>query len=168
MKAAGGFHYEVIEIHFCIPKNIFYNAGFFYPGNDMFHDNPDTRNNAVLIFFDTGKRSAARFLFRLPGDHTFGFISLKAGIFIKHDSFRKCRIFLVADFFIVFFPFISSAEIYRLSTLRCHNHIVFHGMRFLFPAVIFFLFIRVLRSPLFPLRPVNDDFILVTLGQCGL
>ncbi len=49
MQSAGNFHNEIIILIFGIAEDIFDNTTSFNPSKDMFNDNADPGNKAVLL-----------------------------------------------------------------------------------------------------------------------
>ena len=58
MQATSYFHNLIIKIFFQVSVHIFQTAAAFNSTNDMFNNDPNTRNPAVFFFYENWKNEA--------------------------------------------------------------------------------------------------------------
>jgi len=80
-------------------------------------------------------------------------------------ALREGGVFLIADLFVVLFPFIGLTQILDPLTLEGHNHIVLDGVGMLFAAIILPLCLGILRTLDFTLRSINPERAFAALGK---
>ena len=133
VQSAGNFHNEIIILCFGISKDIFDNTTSFNATNDMFNDNANTGNKAVLCALFWGQLFAFGLLLGLKCLHILWFIPLKACIFIQRDIFGECRVFFINNLFVMSFANISLAQIMYLARLEVSKNNILDRMRFFLP-----------------------------------
>jgi len=109
VQAAGNFHHEIIILFFGISEDIFDNTTSFNPSKDMFNDNADPGNKAVLLALFWGQFFAFRLFLGLKRLNILWFIPLKACILIQRDVLGKCWIFFINNLFVMTFADIGLA-----------------------------------------------------------
>src|SRR6266567_856281 len=100
-----------------------------------------------------------RGFFWLVRDHAFGFIALEPTIFLKCRVLRKFIVFFITDRLIMPTPFRGVAQICDCLVLFMHNDNIIIGVRFLFAAVIVFLFAWMRWSLAFTFSPINHKIV---------
>jgi len=93
VQSAGNFHNEIIILFFGIAEDIFDNTASFNASNDMFNDNTNTGDKAMLFTLFWRQFFTFGLFLRLKCLDVFWFIPWKACIFIQRDIFGKCWAF---------------------------------------------------------------------------
>jgi len=109
MQSTRYFYYHVVVVGFGVTKYVFHNTAALYTRYYMLDYNADTGNQPIPLFFLWGKFSATRFLFGLTDVDPLHFIAKKACVVIASTAFRQAGIFLIANFFVMFFALMGSA-----------------------------------------------------------
>ena len=133
MQSAGNFHNEIIILFFGISEDIFDNTTSFHPRKDMFNDNADTGNKAVLLALFWGQFFALRLFLGLKRLHILWFIPLKACIFIQRDVFGKCRVFFINNLFVMTFSDRGLTHVMHLTRLEVSKNNILDRMCFFLP-----------------------------------
>src|SRR4030095_8194873 len=104
-------------------KDQVHNMASFHPGNDMFKEDTNTRNDLVLGFIFGAEFVISWFFLWLIGTDMVWFKSLEACI-IKEDTARRKRIiFLIANTFVVDASSKRPAEIAHETLFNVNNEI---------------------------------------------
>ena len=99
----------------------------------MLNDNPDARDETVVLLLFWGKLFSFGFLLRLKRLHPLWFIALKASIFIHTDVCRVCGAFFIRNLFIMTFAFIGLTQIIDFARMEATNNEVLDRVRFFLP-----------------------------------
>ena len=133
VQSAGNFHHEIVILRFGISEDIFDNTTSFNASNDMFNDNANTGNKAVLLALFWRQFFAFGFFLRLKRLDFLWFIPLKACIFIQRDIFGKCQVFFINNLFVMSFADIGLAQIMDLARLEVSKNNILDRMCFFLP-----------------------------------
>jgi hypothetical protein len=133
VQSTGNFHNEIIISFFGIAKDIFDNTASFHTSNDMFNDNTNTGEKAILLALFWRQLFAFGLFLRLKCLHVFWFIPLKACIFVQRDIFGKCRVFFINNFFVMSFADTGLTQIMSLACLEVSKNDILDRMRFFLP-----------------------------------
>ena len=130
MQATRNLHHEIIEVGFGIAQDIVHNTASFYPCNDMFNKDTDTRNHRILGFVrGTEFLFSGLFLWLICQD-VRRFKPLEARILTEDTARRKRIVFLITNAFVVDASSKRPTEIAYTPLFNVNNEIVLHGMRF--------------------------------------
>ena len=118
---------------FRIAKKIFDNSTAFNSSNDMFNDNPDTGDEAVLLLLFWGKFFPFGLLARLKRLDSIRFITLKSSIFIHPNVLGIGGIFFISNLFIMPFALVSLAQIIDFARMDAANNEILDRVCFFLP-----------------------------------
>src|SRR5215510_13884022 len=133
MQATRNLHHEIIEVGFGIAQDIVHNTASFYPCNDMFNKDTDTRNHRILGFIFRTEFLLSGLFLRLIGRDVLRFKPLEARIF-KEDTARWKRIiFFITNAFVVDTSRKGATEVAYQTLFNINNKVIFHRVVFFLP-----------------------------------
>ena len=133
MQSTRQLHHNIIVAFLGISEHILDDTASLDPRYDVLDHHADARNQPVAFLVLVRKLGLARLLFRLMDGHILKLMPLETSVSIEVNAIGKLRSPLVADFFVMLFALVGSAQILDSPVFQSNYDVVFQRVAFFFP-----------------------------------